>query len=131
MAVWQPRAGTTLLMPSGPEGDHLFIVLNDPKTFPTYGPNPCVVLVSLSTVRAGAHYDMTCVLDPGSHAFVKRASYVAYRYARIETVAHVATLVEQGLFKPDDPMPSELLIAIRDGLRLSQFTKREFKQLTI
>ena len=30
MAVWQPRAGTTLLMPSGPEGDHLFIVLNDP-----------------------------------------------------------------------------------------------------
>lgn len=118
-------------MPSGPEGDHLFVVLNDPKTFPTYGPNPCVVLVSVSTVREGAHHDATCVLDPGCHPFVKRASYVAYKYARIETLAHVTKLVEQGLFKPEDPMPSHILTAIQDGLRRSPFTKREFKQFSI
>jgi hypothetical protein len=130
-AVWQPQAAATLLMPSGPEGDHLFVVLCDPKTFPGYGPNPCVLLVNVSSIREGSHHDPTCVLEPGSHPFVKRVSFVAYRYARVEFVPHVMRLVEQGLFKPHDPMPPEILARILDGLRRSPFTKREFKQLPI
>jgi hypothetical protein len=66
---WQLQQGATLLMPSGPDGDHLFVVLNDPKVFPNYGPNPQVLLVNLSTVRPDVHFDATYLLQPGCHLF--------------------------------------------------------------
>ena len=57
MAAWQASAGATLLVPSGPVGQHLFVVLCDPLVLPGYGPNPCVVMANLSTVRAGIPHD--------------------------------------------------------------------------
>jgi hypothetical protein len=130
VAAWQASAGATLLMPSG-EGDHLFVVLNDPAIFVGYGARPHLVLVSLSTVRPGIPHDPTCVLQPGCHPFVKHESYVLYRRARIDPVAHVQKLVAQGLFKPQDPVSPEILAAIKAGLLASPFTKGEFKQLNI
>ena len=130
MAGWQPGAGATLLMPSG-AGDHLFVVLNDPAVFAGYGARPQVVLVSLGTVRPGIPHDPTCVLEPGCHAFVKVESYVVYKRARIDPLAHVQKLVEQGLFKPLDAMPPEVFADIRAGLQVSPFTKGEFRELKI
>lgn len=131
MANWQPRAGATLLMPSGSAGNHLFVVLNDPKAFPGYGGNPHVVLVNLSTVPANLKHDATCEVQPGCHPFVKSPSYAFYRGARIEPVAHIVNLVRQGVFRPQDPMPPEILAAIRNGLKNSPFAKQEFKFLAI
>lgn len=131
MAGWRPQQGATLLMPSGPDGDHLFVVLNDPKVFPDYGSNPHVLLVNLSTVRQSVHFDATCLLPPGCHPFVKVESYVVYRSARVESEAHLFGLVEKGLFRPQDPMPTAIVGAIRSGLIASPFTKREFKGLPI
>ena len=131
MAGWQLQQGATLLMPSGPDGDHLFVVLNDPKVFPDYGPNPQVLLVNLSTVRQGVHFDATCLLQPRCHPFVKVESYVVYRSARVEPEAHLLALVEKGLFRPHDPMPAAIIDDIRSGLIASPFTKREFKGLPI
>ena len=131
MALWQPIAGATLLMPSGPDGDHLYVVLNDPKPFPGYGPHPCIVLVNVSTVRDGAKHDETCVLDAGSHPFIKEESYLVYRSTRIEQVSHVTRLVHQGLFKPRTPLAEGLLALIKIGLKSSPFTTREFKNLSI
>lgn len=131
MTAWQATAGATLLMPSGPQGDHLHVVLNDPKPFPGYGANPCVVLVSVSTVREGAEYDATCILEAGCHPFVKQRSFVVYRSARIEPLPRVAQLVRQGFFKPHSAVDAALLDRIRAGLRSSAFTKREFKGLDI
>ena len=132
MAAWQPQQGSTLLMPSGPDGDHLFIVLNDPKVFAGYGPNPHVLLVNLSTVpQDGVHYDSTCVLEPGCHPFVKAKSYIVYRSARIDPEAHLLARVAQGLFKPQQPMPAGIVANIKAGLTTSPFTKREFKGLLI
>ena len=63
MAAWQASAGATLLVPSGPIGQHLFVVLCDPVVLAGYGLNPCVVMANLSTVRAGIPHDpMTPVL---------------------------------------------------------------------
>jgi len=104
MADWQASAGATLLVPSGPEGKHLFVVVCDPVVLPGYGPHPCVVMVNLSTVRAGIPYDSTCVLQAGSHPFVAQESYVAYSGMRIDRVADLAARVEQGYFTPHDPM---------------------------
>ena len=119
-------------MPSGPDGDHLFIVLNDPKVFAGYGPNAQVLLVNLSTVpRDGVHYDSTCVLDPVCHPFVKAKSYIVYRGARIDPEAHLLARVAQGLFKPQQPMSASIVANIKTGLKTSPFTKREFKGLPI
>ena len=131
MAAWQASAGATLLMPSGGEGKHLFVALNDPRTFQGYGPRPHVVLVNVSTVRPGIPHDTTCVLAADSHPFVKQESFIAYRHTRIEPVAHVEEMVKQGVFEPKDPVTLALLTAINAGLRKSPFTKREFKQLTL
>ena len=131
MAAWQPIAGATLLMPSGRDGDHLYVVLNDPKPFPGYGPHPCIVLVNVSTIRDGGKHDETCVLDAGSHPFIKGESYLAYRSARIEQVSHVTRLVHQGLFKPHTPLAEGLLALVKIGLKSSPFTTREFKNLSI
>lgn len=132
MQGWRLQQGATLLMPSGPGGDHLFVVLNDPKAFPGYGANAQVLLVNLSTVpRAGVHYDPTCVLQPGCHPFVTAASYIVYKSARVESEVHMAGMVGQGIFRPHQPMPEGIVATIRAGLTTSPFTKREFKALPI
>jgi hypothetical protein len=131
MAAWQATAGATLLMPTGPGGDHLHIVLNDPKQFAGYGSHPCVVLVNVSTLRAGISHDPTCILSAGCHPFVKDESYVVYRSARIEQASHVLLLVRQGLFKPHLAVTPQILTLIRVGIRSSPFATREFKNLLI
>lgn len=129
MAQWQLCAGATLLMPSGNEGDHLYIVLNDPRPFENRGNNLWVVLVNLSSVREGVPHDATCVLEPGEHPFVSRRSFVFYRNARIEQESHVLQLTQNGLFKPHDPMSAGVLQKIKAGLYESPHTKREFKRI--
>lgn len=118
-------------MPSGSDGDHLYVVLNDPQPFDSYGSSPCVLLVNLSSVREGVPFDDTCVLDTGVHPFVRHRSFVFYRHVRIEHESHVLRLVEQGLFKPHEPMPADTLQQIKAGLYASAHTKREFKRLRI
>ena len=128
MAQWQLCAGATLLIPSGNAGGHLHIVLNDPRPFDGYGQHPCVLLVNLSSVREGVPHDATCVLEAGAHVFVQQRSFVFYRYARIEQGAHILRLVDQGVFRPHEPMSSEILQKIKAGLFDSPHTKREFKR---
>jgi len=129
---WHAVAGATLLIPSGPRGEnHLFVLLNDPKVFAGYGGRPCVVLVNLSTAREGGELDDTCLLEPGSHPFVRQKSFVLYRAARLEPKAHLDQLVKQGFFKPHQPLDPGILAVVKAGLMTSPFTKREFKQLDL
>ena len=128
MAQWQLCAGATLLMPSGNEADHLYIVLNDPCRFEGYGSNPCVLLVNVSSVREGVPYDATCLLEPGEHEFVRHSSFVFYRNARIEQESHILRLVDQGLFKPHTAVSVRVFQRIKAGLFDSPHTKREFKR---
>jgi hypothetical protein len=130
MANWEPSAGATLHLPSGPV-KHLFVVLNDPKIFKNYGNAVCIVLVNLSSVPAVGMFDNTCVLKAGSHPSIIRDSYVFYRHARIEQVRDVIQRIEAGVYSPSEAMPEQLLQQIKAGLLQSPFTKREFKQLGI
>jgi hypothetical protein len=130
-AQWRVCAGATLLMPSGNEGDHLYVVLNNPVPFDGYGQHPCAVLVNLSSVREGVPHDATCVLEPGEHPFVAQRSFVFYRNARIERESHVTQVMLQGLFKPHAPMPETVLQRIKAGLFASPHTKREFKRFKL
>ncbi len=85
-------------MPSGPQGDHLFVILNKPADFGGYPPRSCV-LVNLCTVRRGP-YDTTRVIQPGAHPFVKRLTYVGYRHTRMEQESHLTKLVQARIFIP-------------------------------
>jgi hypothetical protein len=131
MAEWQASAGATLLVPSGPEGKHLFVVLCDPVVLQGYGPNPCVVMVNLSTVRPGIPYDSTCVLKAGEHPFVTQDSYVVYGAMRVDRVSDLAQRVAQGYFTAHEPMPAQVLARIQAGRTVSPRTTREFKLLPI
>lgn len=128
MQGWRLCAGATLLMPSGNQGNHLYVALNDPCPFENYGPHPSVILVNLSSIRDGLPYDQTCVPQAGTHPFIKRDSFVSYRNARIELASHVAQLVERGVFVAHQPVSEVVLRVVKAGLYQSPFTKREFKQ---
>lgn len=131
MSAWQASAGATLLVPSGPSGEHLFVVSCDAVLLPGYGPQPCVVMVNLSTVRAGIPSDPTCIVQAASHPFLVRESYVVYRGMRIDRAADLQGRVAQGYFTPHDPMPAPELRRIQAGRLASLHTKREFKRLPI
>ena len=129
MPVWQACAGATLLVPSGPQGQHLFVVLNDPQAFEGYGNVVCVVMVPLDSVKSGVHHDATCALTKGEHPFVTRPTFVNFSYARIEQARHLEEMVTNRQFRANARIGNLLLARIKKGLLDSPFTKREFKRL--
>lgn len=129
MSAWQACAGATLLVPSGPQGQHLFIVLNDPQEFEGYGKIVCVVMVPLDSVKASIHHDPTCELAAGVHPFVTRPTYVNFRLARIEQVRHLEAMINAQHFQTRAPIDAATLERIRKGLLASPFTTREIKRL--
>ena len=126
MPDWVCSEGGTLLIPSG-QGNHLFVVLNNPKDFDGYAEQSCVS-VSICSIRDAPH-DSTRILKAGSHPFVNRDSYVAYRHARIDTAGHLQQLVKERVFVPLDPFRGELLQAIQAGLFTSPHTPNYLKHL--
>lgn len=131
MGAWVPQAGHTLLMPSGSEGQHLFVVLNDPVDIPSYPPSVCVLVCICSVPTNSLHYDDACVLNVGSHPFVAHASYVAYKHTRIESSNALIALVSKGIFTPHAPCSDPPFSDIKAGLNSSIFAKRAFKNLPI
>ena len=129
MPVWEACAGATLLVPSGPQGQHLFVVLNDPQAFEGYGNVVCVVMVPLDSVKSGVHHDATCAFTIGEHPFVTRPTFVNFSYARIEQARHLEEMVASGQFRANARIDNLLLARIKQGLLDSPFTKREFKRL--
>jgi hypothetical protein len=129
MADWVPVAGSTFLVPSGPSGYHLHVVLNDPCVFDGYGPVCCVVMVGFTSKVNGAPYDSACNLVAGDHPFINHDSYIAYKYARVDRIDELEKKVTTKLFIPREPVSAELLYRIRNGLQSSRFASREMKRL--
>ena len=98
MSLFLPLRRATLLVPSGPENDpdrkHLFILLTDPAD--AEAGVKAVLMVSLSSIKAGLPHDPACLLYPGDHPFVKRNSFVVYQKARIEEAEKVLRGVKDG-----------------------------------
>ena len=128
MDKWTCMPGATLIIPSGPGGKHLFIILNEPKDFAGYINSS--VLVNVSSVRK-APYDDTCILESGSHPFIKQRSYIAYRHARVDREERLIQKVSASLFKPHDPLDDELLRRVQNGLYESPQTRRFLKEINM
>ena len=125
---WHPAPGQTLLVPSGPAGHHLFVLILGPVVAPDRGAASHVAMVSFTTVRDGIPHDAACVVQAGEHPFVRHASYAYYRDVRIEPVAHVASLVERAVWQPNDPCSPELLAKLQSGVCASRQVSREVKR---
>jgi len=120
-----PQRGATLLIPSGtPKNQdqfHLHIILTDACK------DNRRLLVNITTVYSGAHYDRTCVIEPGEHDFVIDPSYVVYRRAKTSHMKHLTICVDGWVFRPHDPVSSELFNRICGGVEASSFTPRDMK----
>lgn len=127
MSEWSCVAGSTLLVPSGPHGNHLFIVLNNPKDFDGYLNSS--LLVGISTIKT-TKYDNTCVLKAGVHSFIKNDSYVVYRDTRIERVENLIQGITSNTFIPHEPVSGEILAYVRNGLFESKHTPNYLKNFT-
>lgn len=123
--MFLPARRATLLIPSGPAHDpnrnHLFILLTDPVDDPDSG-SKFVLLVSLSSIKAGQYHDPTCALLRGDHPFIKNPSYIDYSRARIEDAAKVLRGVKEGLFTPQGTIEAGVFARICKGLLDSRHT---------
>jgi len=90
-------------MPSGPTGEHLFIIMAGPSPLENYGSVNQFISVSVTSVYPGVPFDEACVLQPGEHSFIKHQSYVAYRHARVDTQQHLEKMVADSVWNPQEP----------------------------
>lgn len=129
MVTWNCIAGSTLLVPSGSQGNHLFVVLTDPTNFDGHPPQ-CCISVALCTIRT-TPYDATCVVQLGEHPFVTSPSYIAYRHTRIDPSSHLEEMAHKHVGFPQDTVSIELLHRVRSGIHASKQTPNFLKKLLI
>jgi hypothetical protein len=122
MSLFLPLKRATLLVPSGPVADpdrkHLFILLTDPGGSGVKQ----ILMVPLLSIKPNVPHDSSCVLLPGDHPFVKRASFVQFARARIEDASKLLRGVKDGKLIPHDPVDSVLFTKICKGLAQSPYT---------
>ncbi len=125
MAAWVPRRSGTFLMVSGtnqdPERRHLFIICTNPDK------DGQVLLASISSKPEGysERYDATCPLTQKAHAFLNRASYVAYRHARIENTSVLQKRLANKAIEPREDLRPAILEEICAGFAKSAKTPPE------
>ncbi|WP_326538490.1 hypothetical protein [Pseudorhodoferax sp.] len=101
----------------------------DPLQVDGRGSQPHVLMASVVSIREGVIVDDACLLHPGDHPFIEHASFVDYRFTRVEPAKHVETCTMQGVFVPKEDCSDELLRRIVAGALRSKRISREFKQL--
>lgn len=128
-SAWLCKEGSSLLVPSGPSGLHLFVIALGPLVLDDYGSAPQVLMVSATTLREGLPHDDACILEAGDHPFIQHRSYIAYRYARLDSASHVEKMVASQIWHPKEPCSTELLDRIITGFLRSRLVPREFRKL--
>lgn len=114
-------------MPSGPTGDHLFVILFGPSALKNYGAVGQLISVSITSIYPGLPYDQACVLQPDDHPFIKHPSYVLYRRARIDPIDHFDKMVCDGVWKPQVACSPITFEKINRGACVSKLISREIK----
>lgn len=85
------QPGTTLFIPSGAVGYHLFVIVDGPKILPYYGSAEQFLLVPICSAVPGATHE--CVIDAGCHPFVQHESYADFSHAVIKAVRILANIL--------------------------------------
>jgi len=122
--AYAPAKGKTLLIPSGTEQDphkrHLFVILTNRCALDSH------LLVSLSRVKEGVHFDDACLFEVGEHPFVREQSFAAYRLARIVRAATLIGSVDGDYFTSKEDMSAALVERMCAGIERSEFIAPKF-----
>lgn len=110
-----PHPRGTLLVPSGPSGNHLFVIMTK------VCPNNMHLLLSICTIRHGISYDDACVFEGGEHVFIKGPSYVLYRKPEQRAVASLKKCVATGFFRVKDDLREKPFRKMCGGVSASMF----------
>lgn len=125
---WEGKVGDAFFRPDGLK-DHLNVVLFEPSKYTQlgYGNKICIVRVNITTLYVDKYYDSACIVKKGEHPFVQHDSYVLYRKLEIEDFEHVIKCVNDGPWRPADPVSAELLLRMQRGVNISGDTPRKYK----
>ena len=127
-----PKRGHALLIPSGtassPDQKHLFVVITERCSANRH------LLVNVTTIKDGVHFDPACIIEIGEHDFIMARSYVVYRLARTDHTDHLSRMVDGWTFHRKNDVSETLLTRICDGVLNSEFIRRSdrdyFRQAT-
>ncbi|KXW57452.1 hypothetical protein [Ferrovum myxofaciens] len=119
----------TLFIPSGQNGEHLFVVVLGPKIVPGYQSEDQFLIVPICSAIPGKTHE--CPLHPGCHPFVRHESYADFAYADIRNKIDLISKITTGVFRDGGAsIDSETLENIEKSLnrsrRVPRFIKRDF-----
>lgn len=124
--TYEPEPQKTLLIPSGtyesPDKKHLFIIMTKVCADAQH------LLLSVSSIKEGIWHDATCVLNPGSHEFIKRPSFVLYSKASCVRAQGLITCVEGWTYTPKARLDDEVFASVCEGVDASPHTPRWAKK---
>jgi hypothetical protein len=92
---------------------HLFVTMNDPC------PDGLCLLIMVTSVKQGRHYDSACVLDVGDHPFIRHPSFCLYRLAECIRAQHIAKMVDAGVYATKADFSPTVFVRIASGLYAS------------
>lgn len=118
---YTPARCDTLLIPTGPAGDHLFVITTESC------PDGLHVLANFTKIEAGRFVDDACLLAEGEHPFIVQDSFVLYRSAIIQPAARLSNMVDGWVYRTGHPTSVELADRILHGFGVSRFTPRFIK----
>lgn len=119
-----PDLGDTFLLTNPAINSHLFILLSDPRRDPDR-----IVTASFTTWRPDK--DLSCVVEPGEHPFIRRRSCVHYSEDRLITASQYDRLVTAGSIVPQDPVSETLLNRLLDGASVSPYMPLGNRQILV
>ena len=116
------KAGDTFALKDKAVDSHLWVIISNPAI-----DEGQVLFVSMTS------YDITkekvCLLDAGDHPFILHKTCIAYEFAKVAPLKALITLRDQGHLVMSQPVSTELLERIRQGVSLSRRVNIEHVQL--
>lgn len=117
-------AGATIFIPSGPSGEHLFVVIYEAKIVDK---KLKVLLASIETQVAKS--DMSCPLNVGDHAFIKHPSHIGYSHCMVMDMSDIQAHLKTGYYRIGDaPFSKAILAKVKAGYAISTRVPRYIKK---
>ena len=113
--------GDTILIETPPNGEHLFIVITK-ICYTTY-----VLCVNVTSKRDNS--DLSCVIKPYEHSFIKKESVINYKDAIFPRVEELEKMLNSGKAKKLEPVSKELINRIITGGKKTRYLLNKYVNL--
>ncbi len=114
--------GDDFLLPTPPNGSHLFIIIALTK-------NGKYLCVNATTLKSDS--DMSCVLTPGPGVpdFIIHQSAITYRHAREIAITKIPKLIKFNQLTRKGRCSADILEKIKQGALVSRQLPNKYKQM--